>query len=163
MSGSARSPARKRVRREERSNSAGRLPFSSSLLIALSAVGAVNNAVTRCLSTTRQKFASSGVPTGLPSYNTVVQPSRSGPYTEKLCPTTQPTSLWIHKQSAILHRTVRERWNKEPGCPENIRWIHAVDVLHRPAQGHCMPAVVSDYALEINGYKSIIYGVIRIN
>lgn len=99
VSGSARSPARKSVRREDRSNSADRLPFSSSLLIARSAVGAVNSAVTRCLSATLQKFASSGVPTGLPSYNTVVQPSRSGPYTEKLCPTTQPTSLYRDRQS----------------------------------------------------------------
>ena len=43
------------------------------------AVGAVNMAFTRCSATTRQNAPASGVPTGLPSYSTVVAPTSSGP------------------------------------------------------------------------------------
>jgi len=46
--------------------------------IARNAVGAVNSALTPCCSTTRQKAPASGVPTGLPSYSTVVAPASSG-------------------------------------------------------------------------------------
>jgi len=78
VSGSARSPARKSVRRLPRSCCEGRFASGSSRLIARSAVGAAKSACTPCFSTTRQKADASGVPTGLPSYNKVVQPSNSG-------------------------------------------------------------------------------------
>jgi hypothetical protein len=48
-------------------------------LIARIAVGAVNRASTPCSATTRQNAPASGVPTGLPSYSTVVAPAISGP------------------------------------------------------------------------------------
>ena len=50
----------------------------SSLRIARIAVGAVNSAATPCSAITRQNAPASGVPTGLPSYSTVVQPTSSG-------------------------------------------------------------------------------------
>ena len=50
----------------------------SSLRIARIAVGAVNMPVTPCPATTRQNAPASGVPTGFPSYITVVAPSSSG-------------------------------------------------------------------------------------
>ncbi len=50
----------------------------SSRLIARNAVGAVKSTRTPCCSMTRQKAPASGVPTGLPSYMTVVQPKSSG-------------------------------------------------------------------------------------
>ena len=60
--------------------------------IARSAVGAVNIALTPAPSTTFQNAEASGVPTGFPSYKTVVQPEMRGPYTMYECPTTQPMS-----------------------------------------------------------------------
>ena len=42
--------------------------------MARKAVGAVNSVFTLCCAITRQKAPASGVPTGLPSYSTVVQP-----------------------------------------------------------------------------------------
>ncbi|GJE62531.1 hypothetical protein MPOCJGCO_4664 [Methylobacterium trifolii] len=66
-SGSARSPARNRVRKRARSWPETRAPFGSSFLIARSAVGAVNRQTTPYSATTRQKAPASGVPTGLPS------------------------------------------------------------------------------------------------
>ena len=56
-------------------------PSGSSRLIARNAVGAVKKARTPCCAMTRQKAPASGVPTGLPSYSTVVFPWNSGPYT----------------------------------------------------------------------------------
>ena len=53
-------------------------PSGSSFLIARNAVGAVNSALTLCSATTRQNAPASGVPTGLPSYSTVVHPASSG-------------------------------------------------------------------------------------
>jgi hypothetical protein len=47
--------------------------------MARKAVGAVNSALTPCSAMTRQKAPASGVPTGLPSNSTVVQPFSSGP------------------------------------------------------------------------------------
>ena len=47
--------------------------------MARNAVGAVNSALTPCCEITRQKAPASGVPTGLPSYISVVQPCSSGP------------------------------------------------------------------------------------
>ena len=41
-------------------------------------MGAVKSVDTPCSETTRQKAPASGVPTGLPSYSTVVQPWKSG-------------------------------------------------------------------------------------
>ncbi len=61
-----------------RSRLAISLPPGSSFLIARMAVGAVKSAFTRCSSMTRQKAPASGVPTGLPSYITVVHPVMSG-------------------------------------------------------------------------------------
>ena len=49
------------------------------LLIARNAVGAVNSVRTLCWLITRQNAPGSGVPTGLPSYTSVVQPCSSGP------------------------------------------------------------------------------------
>ena len=54
------------------------LPSGSSFLIARKAVGAVNRTLTLCSAITRQKAPASGVPTGLPSYRTVVLPFSSG-------------------------------------------------------------------------------------
>jgi hypothetical protein len=70
------------VRSEERSNFLASSPSSSTRLIERSAVGAVNNVCTLWRSITRQKLDASGVPTGLPSYISVVQPISKGPYTE---------------------------------------------------------------------------------
>ncbi len=78
VSGSARSPARNRVSRQLRSYLPMNSPFGSSRLIARKAVGAVNSALTLCSEITRQKVPASGVPTGLPSNSTVVQPWISG-------------------------------------------------------------------------------------
>ena len=78
VSGSARSPARNRVRKRDRSWPARNFASGSSFLMARNAVGAVNRATAPCSAITRQKAPASGVPTGLPSYRTVVQPCRSG-------------------------------------------------------------------------------------
>ena len=43
------------------------------------AVGAVKNTLTPCCEITRQNAPGSGVPTGLPSYRTVVFPLNNGP------------------------------------------------------------------------------------
>ena len=67
VSGSQRSPARNRVRRDERSYLPMNAPSGSSFLIARKAVGAVNRTETLCSAITRQKAPGSGVPTGLPS------------------------------------------------------------------------------------------------
>ena len=56
-------------------------PDGSSFLMARIAVGAVNIASTSCSATTRQNAPASGVPTGLPSYRTVVAPVINGAYT----------------------------------------------------------------------------------
>lgn len=64
-----------------RSCPASSAPSGSSFLIARMAVGAANSTFTRCCAATRQKAPASGVPTGLPSYRTVVQPVSSGAYT----------------------------------------------------------------------------------
>src|SRR5262249_16971081 len=69
------------------------VPCGSSFLIARNAVGAVNSVFTPWSAMTRQNAPGSGVPTGLPSYSTVVQPVSSGAYTMYECPTTHPTSL----------------------------------------------------------------------
>ena len=53
-------------------------PSGSCCLIARSAVGAVNSTRTPCWAQTRQNAPASGVPTGLPSYITEVQPRSSG-------------------------------------------------------------------------------------
>ncbi len=66
------------MRRAERSWPAISRPSGSSFLIARNAVGAVNRPVTRCSAATRQNAPASGVPTGLPSYITVVHPVSSG-------------------------------------------------------------------------------------
>ena len=55
-----------------------RWPSGSSFLIARIAVGAVNRPATPYSAITRQNAAASGVPTGLPSYRTVVAPQMSG-------------------------------------------------------------------------------------
>ena len=47
-------------------------------MMARNAVGAVNIALTLYSAITRQNAPGSGVPTGLPSYSTVVQPASSG-------------------------------------------------------------------------------------
>ena len=53
-------------------------PSGSCCRIARNAVGAVKSVDTPCSATTRQNAPASGVPTGLPSYSTVVQPCKSG-------------------------------------------------------------------------------------
>ena len=62
----------------DRSYSWSSLPSGSSFLIARNAVGAVNIDLTLCSAMTRQNAPASGVPTGLPSYSTVVHPVSSG-------------------------------------------------------------------------------------
>ena len=67
VSGSQRSPARKRARSDDRSYFGMKSPFGSCCRIARNAVGDVNSAATLCSDATRQKAPASGVPTGLPS------------------------------------------------------------------------------------------------
>ena len=74
VSGSALSPARKRLSKCERSYFEKYSPFGSSFLIARKAVGAVNKLFTLCSEMTLQNVPGSGVPTGLPSNRTVVHP-----------------------------------------------------------------------------------------
>jgi hypothetical protein len=64
---SALSPAKNKVRRQERSKLAGSKPWASALFRTRIAVGAVKRAFTLCLSMVRQKFDASGVPIGFPS------------------------------------------------------------------------------------------------
>ena len=78
VSGSQRSPARKRVRNFERSYLPINAPSGSCWRIARKAVGAVNMVETACCEITRQKAPGSGVPTGLPSYMIEVLPCSSG-------------------------------------------------------------------------------------
>src|SRR5680860_1687599 len=61
VSGSARSPARKSVRKLERSYFAMNSPLGSTCLMARKAVGAVNIAATLCSEMTRQNTPASGV------------------------------------------------------------------------------------------------------
>ncbi len=67
------------MRKRERSWPCIRRASGSSFFTALSAVGAVNSATAPVSAITRQNAPASGVPTGLPSYSTVVQPCSSGP------------------------------------------------------------------------------------
>ena len=78
VSGSVRSPARKRVRKAERSWRPMCSPAGSSRLIARNAVGAVNMTRTSCSEMIRQNVPGSGVPTGLPSNTMVVFPAKRG-------------------------------------------------------------------------------------
>ncbi len=79
MSGSDLSPAKKRYLKLLRSYFFTNFPSGSSFLIALIAVGAVNNDLILCSDITLQKTPGSGVPMGLPSNKTVVQPLNNGP------------------------------------------------------------------------------------
>ena len=79
VSGSRRSPAAKKCRREDRSWAWSSSPSGSARRIARSAVGAVKKERTPWSSMSRQNAPASGVPTGLPSYMTVVAPASSGP------------------------------------------------------------------------------------
>ena len=54
------------------------VPSGSSFLMARNAVGAVNIALTPWSAITRQNTPASGVPTGLPSNSTEVEPLNSG-------------------------------------------------------------------------------------
>src|SRR5256884_9634179 len=72
-------PARNSVRKQLRSYLRVYSPFGSSRLTARNAVGAVNRTRTWCWEITRQNAPGSGVPTGFPSYRTVVLPLNSGP------------------------------------------------------------------------------------
>ena len=74
VSGSALSPARNNLSNLLKSYLWKNSPLGSSFLIALIAVGAVNKDFTLCSEITLQKTPASGVPTGLPSNNTVVHP-----------------------------------------------------------------------------------------
>ena len=66
------------MRNESRGYFAASAASGSTFLIARIAVGAVNSAFAPCSEMTRQNAPASGVPTGLPSYRTVVAPTRSG-------------------------------------------------------------------------------------
>ncbi len=79
VSGSERSPARKRYLKLDRSYFLISSPLGSSRLMARKAVGAVKRLRTPCWEMIRQKTPASGVPTGLPSKRMVVQPRNSGP------------------------------------------------------------------------------------
>ena len=74
MSGSARSPARNKDSKDDKSYFLKNSPSGSSFFIALKAVGAVNSDFTLYSEIIRQNSPASGVPTGLPSNKTVVQP-----------------------------------------------------------------------------------------
>ena len=76
VSGSVCSPARN-ARRQDVSWAAPSSAFGSTFLTARKAVGAVKKTSTPCSAITRKKAPASGVPTGLPSYITEVQPSSS--------------------------------------------------------------------------------------
>ena len=76
--GSARSPARNCILKFFKLYFFISSPFGSSLLIALNAVGAVNITDTLCSLITLQNAPASGVPVGLPSYSTEVQPFKRG-------------------------------------------------------------------------------------
>tara|TARA_Y100000590_G_C15676204_1_gene998121 strand:+ start:1674 stop:1919 length:246 start_codon:yes stop_codon:yes gene_type:complete len=78
VSGSALSPARKRLLNLERSYLEKNFPSGSSFLIALNAVGAVNRDFTLYSEMIFQNAPASGVPTGFPSNKTVVQPLNNG-------------------------------------------------------------------------------------
>ena len=75
------SSARKRDLNELKSYLLKNLPSGSSFLIALKAVGAVNNDFILYSEMTLQNTPASGVPTGLPSKSKVVHPLNSGAYT----------------------------------------------------------------------------------
>ena len=129
VSGSNRSPARKRVSNMEMSYFLRYSPPGSSLLIALMAVGAVKRAFTRCSEITLQNAPGSGVPTGFPSNTMVVAPRNSGAYTIYEWPTTHPTS---------------DAANTRPGAD-------VVDVFHAPHQCHRVTAVVPHHTLGFAG------------
>ena len=74
MSGSARSPARNKDFKLNKSCFFIKSPFGSSLFTALNAVGAVNKTLTLYSEIILQKVPASGVPIGLPSNKTEVQP-----------------------------------------------------------------------------------------
>ena len=78
VSGSSRSPARNTARSEDRSAARACCPGGSSPRTTRMAVGAVKKTLTSCCSMTRKNALASGVPTGLPSYKTVVTPAMSG-------------------------------------------------------------------------------------
>lgn len=87
-------------------------------MIARIAVGAVNSAFAPCSEMTRQNAPASGVPTGLPSYRTVVAPISSGAYTMYECPTTQPTSEAVHHTSpGPMSYTLRIVQASATACP----------------------------------------------
>ncbi len=88
-----------RVRNRDRSYFLSSSASGSTFFTARNAVGAVNSACTPCSEMTRQNAPASGVPTGFPSYSTVVAPTSSGAYTMYECPTTQPTSEAVHHTS----------------------------------------------------------------
>ena len=74
VSGSARSPARNKDSKEDKSYFLKNSPLGSSFLIALKAVGAVKSDLTLCSEIILQNVPASGVPTGFPSNKTVVHP-----------------------------------------------------------------------------------------
>ena len=78
VSGSALSPAKKRYLKFFKLYLLISSPVGSIFFIARKAVGAVNIVETLCSDITLQNCPASGVPTGLPSYNTVVQPYNKG-------------------------------------------------------------------------------------
>ena len=74
VSGSALSPAKKSDSKADKSYFLKNSPSGSSFLIALKAVGAVKRDLTLYSEIILQNSPASGVPTGLPSNKTVVQP-----------------------------------------------------------------------------------------
>ena len=78
VSGSALSPARNKDSNELKLYLEKNLPSGSSFLIALKAVGAVKSDLTLYSDIILQNVPASGVPTGLPSNNIVVQPLNNG-------------------------------------------------------------------------------------
>ena len=78
VSGSALSPAKNNDSNELKSYLEKNLPSGSSFLIALNAVGAVNNYLILYSEIILQNTPASGVPTGLPSNKRVAQPLNNG-------------------------------------------------------------------------------------
>ncbi len=79
VSVSRRSPAANRVRRLDVLCRSSRSASGSAFRMARRAVGAVKSTFTWWSSMTLQNAPASGVPTGFPSYITVVAPASNGP------------------------------------------------------------------------------------
>src|SRR5262244_1112711 len=137
VSGSARSPARKRVRNLLRSCCVSSLPWGSSFLMARNAVGAVNMATQPCSAITRQNAPASGVPTGLPSNR-------------------------IEVQRCINDVAVADHPADVGGGPIDLARLDAVEIVHRPFERDHVAAVIAHDAFGPSGRARGVEDVERI-